>query len=74
VPTPTTEYAAARDCSKATGGHEGDARLRRFGFRIRARPRAGEPVWERGGRLYPQREAERLVLRELKKVETESTR
>jgi hypothetical protein len=46
-----------------------DDRLRRRGFRIVARPGAGEPVWSRDGRRYTQSEAERLAARELKEVE-----
>lgn len=69
MPGPTEEYAAARDRSKAAAGHETDARLRSFGFRIVSRPRDGEALWERGGRLYTQREAVVWVAHEIRKVE-----
>lgn len=37
--------------------HSEDVELRKRGFRIHARPKNGEPVWERGGVLFRQSEA-----------------
>lgn len=34
-----------------------DAALRKLGFRIYMRQRDTEPIWERDGKLYSQREA-----------------
>lgn len=49
-----TRVHAFRD---RTGRYPRDAELRRFGFRIHARPRNGPPVWERNSRYYPESEA-----------------
>lgn len=47
-----------------------DKRLRKAGYRIAARPVDGEPWWELGGVLYPEREAlARLDWDEVKKEE-----
>lgn len=37
-----------------TVGESADELLRRNGYRIWSRPKRGEPVWKRSGRLYPQ--------------------
>lgn len=37
--------------------HPGDQRLRAAGFKIHARPRRGEPLWTRAGRVWRQSEA-----------------
>lgn len=47
-----------RDCSDR---HPTDAQLREHGFKIHSRPKRGEPVWERAGRLYTQSEAEKIL-------------
>lgn len=41
-----------------------DAQLREAGFRIVARPKSGQPVWERNGVLFEQSEAERRSVKE----------
>lgn len=41
--------------------HPDDMALRERGFQIYSRPRKGEPVWKRGGKLYRQSEAVELV-------------
>lgn len=43
--------------TRATRGHETDAKLRKHGFRIHARPARGVPVWEKGGILFAEDDA-----------------
>ena len=45
----------------STSRHPTDADLRERGFRIHSRPEKGEPVWERGGVLYPESKAVKEV-------------
>lgn len=33
-----------------------DQKLRAAGFKIKSRPRTGEPIWERQGKVYTQRQ------------------
>lgn len=42
------------------GRYPKDDLLRNHGFRIHARPKGGEPVWERDGAVLPQGEALKL--------------
>ena len=42
--------------------HPNDADLRERGFRIHSRPGKDEPVWERGGVLYPESKAIKEVM------------
>lgn len=58
---PAQEDLPGNPFADTTDRHPTDAMLRKFGFRIRERPRDGEPVWERGGKLYFQSVAERIV-------------
>lgn len=44
--------------------HPGDARLRRHGFKIEARPRRGPAVWGRGGGRFTEAEASDICDRE----------
>lgn len=64
---PTEIKGDVRAAGAAGGSHSADARLRAAGFSIHARPRGGPAVWRRGGRVYAQREAERLALAEARK-------
>ena len=41
-----------------------DALLRSFGFRIHSRPKHGEPLWQRGGRVVRESEAVVEMVRE----------
>jgi len=43
-----------------------DFLLRKAGFRIKHRPRYGEPIWERDGKEYTETEAWWLMNREKK--------
>ena len=45
------------DTKDSTSRHPTDADLRERGFRIHSRPGKDEPVWERGGVLYPESKA-----------------
>ena len=67
---PTPAHGVPRDRSRARTGHAADERLRRFGFRVLARPAAGPALWGRDDHTYTQAEAEAVVARELKRLET----
>ena len=49
------------DTKDSTQRNPADADLREHGFRIHSRPEKGEPVWERGGVLYPESKAVKEV-------------
>lgn len=59
--------AAWQDRSKR---HEDDATLRRFGFRVVARPARGEAVWERQGERLTAAAAIAWCREQLRSVET----
>ncbi len=46
-----------------------DARLRRYGFTINARPKTGPVLWEKAGKVYTEAQAQAMCKDELAQVE-----
>lgn len=68
-----TDYDTGSTSRETFDRYPADQRLRKFGFKIHARPDHGPPLWEREGRVYSQSEAALWVTRKIKEVEKEQS-